>query len=134
MAYSPRYVERQDVPVQIPDDYTEREKNSALEFAEASIELDLNDGNQIDDKDVTPLVKSAIKQKATCELAKGADDPNSAKLGDLSDDGTNKTDYAQSFCDRYDEMVSKLLSSGQFGESTEPYVYSTSQPNYDNGY
>lgn len=128
MAYTPRYINREQVPVQIPDDYNEREKNDAIEFAEASIELDLNDGQTIEADDVTPLVKSAIKQKATCELAKGADDPNSVKLGDLSDEGTNKVDYAQSFCDRYDELIGKLLSSGQFGESTDPYVYNTSDP------
>lgn len=128
MAYSPRYVPREDVPVQIPDDYNEREKNAALEFAESSIELDLNDGETIPDDKVTPLVKSAVKQKATCELAKGADAPDDVKLGDLSDEGTNKVDFAESFCDRYDELVSKLLGSGLFGESTDPYVYSTKKP------
>lgn len=127
MAYTPRYIDREEVPVQIPDEYSDREKNDAIEFAEASIELDLNDGESIDAENVTPLVQSAIKQKATCELAKAADDPNSVKLGDLSDDGTNKVDYAQSFCDRYDEMVGKLLESGIFGESTSPYVYNTHQ-------
>lgn len=125
MAYTPRYINRAEVPVQIPDDYNGREKNDAIEFAEASIELDLNDGETIDSENVTPLVQAAIKQKATCELAKSADDPNSVKLGDISDEGTNKVDFAQSFCDRYDEMVGKLLSSGLFGESTDPYVYNT---------
>lgn len=128
MTYSPRYVNRQDVPVQIPDDYSEREKNMALEIAESSIDLDLNDGEQLPAEKVTTLVKSAIKQKATCELAKGAEDPNSTQLGDLSNDGTNKSDYAQTFCDRYDEMVAKILQSGIFGESTDPYTYTTSIP------
>jgi hypothetical protein len=126
MAYTPRYIDREEVPVQIPDEYSDREKNDAIEFAEASIELDLNDGDSLE-PDVAPLVQSAIKQKATCELAKAADDPNSVKLGDLDNGGTNKVDYAQSFCDRYDEMVGKLLDSGQFGESTDPYVYNTHQ-------
>jgi hypothetical protein len=128
MAYSPRYVERQHIPVQVPDEYTTEEKNAALEFAEASIELDINDGEQLDAEDVTPLVKSAIKQKATCELVKGAGDPNSTKLGDLQDEGTDKSDYAQTFCDRYDEIVSKLLSTGLFDETTSPYVYTTGAP------
>lgn len=125
MTYSPRYVNRQDVPVQIPDDYTDRQKNAALEFAESSIELDLNDGDTLPSEKVKPLVRAAIKQKATCELAKAADDPNSTRLGDISDSGTNKTDFAQSFCDRYDEMVAKILQSGVFGESTDPYTYTT---------
>lgn len=128
MAYSPRYVDRGEVPVQIPDDYTDREKNAALEFAESSIDLDINDGDTLDAELVTPLVKSAVKQKATCELAKGAQDPDSVTLGDLSDQGTTKTDYAQSFCDRYDEIVAKLLSTDKYGESTDPYVYTTSKP------
>ncbi len=70
--------------------------------------------------------------KATCELVKGAEDPTSTKLGDLSDDGTNKSDYANSFCDRYDEIVEKINDSGVLGEEsgqlTEPYVYTTSSP------
>jgi hypothetical protein len=127
MAYTTRYIDRESVPVQIPDEYSDREKIDAIEFAEASIELDLNDGEQLESDNVTPLVKSAIKQKATCELAKAADDPNSVKLGDLSDEGTNKVDYAESFCDRYDEMVVKLLDSDLFGESTDAYVYNTHQ-------
>jgi hypothetical protein len=128
MAYSPKYVSRDEIPVQVPDDYTDREKNAALEFAESSIALDLNDGNPLSDDLVTPLVQSAVKQKATCELVKGAEDPDSVKLGDLSDQGTTKTDYAQSFCDRYDEIVSKLLATEKFGESTSPYVYTTTAP------
>lgn len=128
MTYSPRYVDRTEIPVQIPDDYDEREKNAALEFAESSIELDLNDGEALEEADVTPMVRAAIKQKATCELAKSAEDPNSVKLGDLTDEGTEKIDYAQSFCDRYDELVGKLLESGLFDESTSPYVYTTRKP------
>lgn len=128
MAYSPRYVGRTEIPVQVPDDYSDREKNAALEFAESSIELDLNDGEVLESDSVTPMVKSAIKQKATCELVKGADDPNSVKLGDISDEGTNKSDYAQTFCDRYDELIGKLLESGLFDESTSAFVYSTSKP------
>lgn len=131
MAYSPKYVERTDVPVQVPDDYNEREKNAALEVAEVALELDLNDGAVIPDDEVTSMMRAAVKQKATCELVKGADDPNSVKLGDLSDDGTTKQDFAQTFCDRYKEIVEKILDAGagpQGGEDTSPYVYTTADP------
>lgn len=136
MAYSPKYVNLEDVPVrQVPDDYDKSEKEDALEFAEASIELDVYDGKAIPAKDQIPQVIAAIKQKATCELVKGAEDPTSTRLGDLDDGGTNKQDYANSFCDRYDEIVDKINDSGVLGEEsgqvTEPYVYNTSDPDSD---
>lgn len=133
MAYSPKYINLQDVPVrQVPDDYDNSEKEDAIEFAEASIELDVYNGEQIPPDDQVTQVIAAIKQKATCELVKGAEDPTSTKLGDLEDGGTNKTDYADSFCDRYTEMVNKINQSGVLGEEggqlTEPYTYTTSNP------
>jgi hypothetical protein len=134
MAYSPKYVNLEEVPVrQVPDDYDKSEKEDALEFAETSIELDINDGATIEPEDRVQSVVAAIKQKATCELVKGAEDPTSTKLGDLSDDGSNKTDYANSFCERYDEIVDKINNSGVIGEdqSTAPYVYTTSNPDSD---
>lgn len=136
MAYSPKYVELDDVPVrQVPDDYDKSEKEDALEFAESSIELDVFDGEPIPDDKMVQQIVAAIKQKATCELVKGAEDPTSTKLGDLEDGGTNKTDYANSFCDRYDEIVEKINDSGILGEesgqSTSPYVYTTSDPDGD---
>lgn len=129
MAYSPKYVNIDDVPVrQVPDDYDLTEKEDALEFAESSIELDIFDGSRIPSDRVTVAVETAIKQKATCELVKGAEDPTSTKLGDIADDGTNKQDYASSFCERYEEIVEKLNDSDLFEESNQqstPYVYTT---------
>lgn len=130
MVYSPKYVNIDDVPVrQVPDDYDLSEKEDALEFAESSIELDVYDGEEIPADKVISHIISAVKQKATCELVKGAEDPTSTKLGDLSDEGTNKTDYANSFCDRYDEIVDKINDAGvlgpESGQTTDPYVYST---------
>jgi hypothetical protein len=142
MAYSPKYVSFEQIPVQIPDDYTIREKSSALEFAESSIELDLNDGKQIDQDTLDAartMIQSAIKQKATCELAKGAEHPDDVALTDLSSTGANKVEYAaEAFCDRYDELVEKIRRSGILGEDsdgdTSPFVYSTSDPTPDDHY
>lgn len=132
MAYSPKYITIEDVPLQqVPDDYDDAEKEDALEFAESSLELDINDGKRIEPEDLNVMMKAAIKQKATCELVKGAEDPTSTKLGDLSDDGSNKTDYANSFCERYDEITDKINTSGileESGSRTSPYVYNTSDP------
>ncbi len=136
MAYSPQYVTFEDIPVQIPDDYADREKAAALEFAESSAELDLNDGNTIPQEvidDAGVMIRSAIKQKATCELAKGAEHPDDAALTDLSSTGSDKSEYAaDAFCNRYDELVDKIETSGILGDDSpsdrSPYVYSTGDP------
>lgn len=133
MTYSPTYVNLQEVPVrQVPDDYDQEEKQDALEVAEGSLELDLYDGDEIPEDKRIPQIAIAVKQKATCELVKGAEDPTSTKLGDLSDDGSNKADYAQTFCDSYDDIVDKINDSGILGEEsgqvTDPYTYTTSNP------
>lgn len=131
--YSPKYTTLSEVPVrQVPDDYTVEEKADALEFAESSLELDVFDGEEIPQDKLSQQLVAAVKQKATCELVKGAEDPTSTKLGDVADSGTNKTDYANSFCSRYDEIVDSINDSGVLGEEsgqlTEPYVYTTSNP------
>jgi len=138
MAYSPNYVQVDDVPVQIPDDYEDFEKLDAIEFAETSLELDLNEGDVIPSDKVTSVMRAAVKQKATCELAKGAEHPDDTALTDLSTTGADKAEYAAAaFCNRYDELISKILDSDQLeklgleGESTDPYVYSTSDPSPD---
>lgn len=133
MAYSPKYIEIQDVPVrQVPDDYSDAAKEDAIEFAESSVELDVYNGEEIPQQIVNSMVRSAVKQKATCELVKGAQDPKSTKLGDLADDGTNKGDYADTFCDRYDEITDKINRTDALpgsGSQVKPYVYTTSDPN-----
>lgn len=140
MTYSPKYVSLDDVPVrQVPDDYDQSEKEDAIETAETSIELDTYDGMTIPvgtlGDAARNAVVAAVKQKATCELVKGAEDPTSTKLGDVSDDGTTKQDYANSFCQTYEELAEKINDSGVLGEEsgqlTSPYTYSTSSPDND---
>lgn len=138
MAYSPQYIQVDDVPVQIPDDYDDSEKLDSIEFAETSLELDLNDGGEIKPSKVTSVMRAAVKQKATCELAKGAEHPDDTALTDLSTTGADKSEYAaEAFCNRYDELIQKILDSGVLedigleGESSDPYVYTTSDPTPD---
>lgn len=132
MSYSPRYVSVDDVPVQIPDDYSEEEKEDALELAEATLDVDLNDGEAIEQSKVTVMMKVAVKQLATCQLAKGSEHPDDISLGDLDDTGDTKVRYAQSFCDAYEETIDKLKQSGAVddlgGNTTSPFTYSTSDP------
>jgi len=143
MAYSIKYVDLTEIPVQIPDDYSDKEKTDALEFAESSIELELSEGQEIEKEVLNGAagfaIRSAIKQKATCELAKGAEHPDDVALTDLDDAGSTKVDYAaQAFCDRYDELVTKIQESEVLGEdssgSTSPYIYNTSDPTPDDNY
>lgn len=143
MAYSSKYVELTEIPVQIPDDYSDKEKGDALEFAESSIEMKLNEGSAFSqgvlDGDAGFAIRSAVKQKATCELAKGAEHPDDVALTDLSDTGADKADYAaDAFCDRYEELVEEIRNSGILGDdaggSTQPYVYNTSDPSPDDRY
>jgi len=138
MAYSPQYIQVNDIPVQIPDDYDDSEKLDSIEFAETSLELDLNDGEQINPSKVTSVMRAAVKQKATCELAKGAEHPDDTALTDLSTTGADKSEYAaEAFCNRYDELIDKILDSGVLeeigleGESSDPYFYTTSDPTPD---
>jgi len=138
MTYSPTYIQVDDVPVQIPDDYETKEKLDAIEFAETSLELDLNEGEVIPSDKVSSVMRAAVKQKATCELAKGSEHPDDAALTDLSTTGSNKADYAaEAFCNRYDELIDKIIDSGLLdeidlgGDSKDPYVYSTSDPTPD---
>jgi hypothetical protein len=136
MSYSPKYVPFDEIPIQIPDDYSDKEKEAALEFAEATIELDLNEGQDIPGQALNNLgtyIRAAIKQKATCELAKGAEHPDDVSLSDLSSTGADKATYAaDAFCDRYDEIADKLMDSGVFGDDgpgdTSPFTFTTDNP------
>ena len=123
--YDPKYISPSDIPVQIPDDYQRDEKLDAIEFAEAMLELDVNSGETLGDADLTPYHVAALKQKATCELAKGAEDNDDVALADLEDSGDTKVDYSiQAFCKRYDEIVSGIKSALE-SESTGVYVRNT---------
>jgi len=133
MSYSPRYVSIHDIPVQIPDDYTDSQKEDALEYAESSLELDLNNGEVIPPEDQITIMESAIKQLATCHLAKGAEDPNDVTLGDIEDAGDTKVEYANSFCDQYEDTITRIINSGILekddgGESNAPFTYTTGYP------
>lgn len=127
--HEPQYIELSDIPVQIPDDYSDKQKHQAIEVAEAEIELDLNDGKPLHNipEELMPKVRVALKQKATSELAEGAEDPDDVTLGDLSDGGTNKEDYAEIFNSQYEKLVVKIRNSDALEDDKDDsaYVYNT---------
>lgn len=129
MSYNPQYITLTSIPVQIPDDYTDKQKRQSLEVAEGEAELDLNDGKSLDEFPATimPKIKTAIKQKATAELAEGAESPNDVTLGDISDDGTNKQDYAEVFHKEYERLITKIRNSDALDDDQDDsaYVYNT---------
>lgn len=125
MTYQPKYIELTEIPVQVPDDYDESEKRDAIEFAEAMLELDINDATEIKDRDVTPYHIAAIKQLATSELAKGAEDNDDVALQDLEDGGSTKSQYSRdSFKARYEDIVERLKKAIN-SQSTGVYVRNT---------
>lgn len=130
MSYSPKYINLNDVPVQVPDEYDDRHKVNAIETAETSLEIDVNDGETIESDDFVSVMRSAVKQKATCELIKGAAHPNDVRLGDIQEN-SGKEDLAQTFCERYEELVAKINEAGllQSSQTLSPYTYTTSDPN-----
>jgi hypothetical protein len=131
MVYNPYYVDLIDIPVQVPDDYSDAQKYQALEVAEGSAELDLNEGEHFDNSipsSIMDKIETAVKQKATAELVEGAESPNDVTLGDISDDGSSKKDYADIFDSQYEDIIMKIRNSGVLDsdEDKSPYVYTTS--------
>lgn len=125
MTYQPKYIELPDIPVQIPDDYDESEKRDAVEFAESMLELDINDAAVIKQADVTPYHVAAVKQLATSELAKGAEDNDDVALQDLEDGGNTKSQYSRdSFKARYEDIVEGIQKAVN-SQSTGVYVRNT---------
>jgi len=138
MAYSPKYVDTTEIPVQIPDDYSDQEKLDALEYAETVAELDLFNGEEIRPELQSSRLTAAIKQKATCELAKGSEHPDDVALGDLDDTGSTKVDYStEAFCERYEELVDAILDAGGIDpdgdgdDSRAPFTYTTRESEED---
>jgi len=131
--YSPKYITLDDIPVQVPDEYSDEEKLDAIEKGESCLEVDINTGESIPDEKFVSVMKTAVKQRATCELIKGASHPNDVKLGDIQED-TGKEDLAETFCASYEELVAKINEAGliQSGQSTDPYTYTTQEQHHSN--
>jgi hypothetical protein len=136
MSYKPKYVTIDDVPVaSVPDDYTSEEKRQALQFAEGKLELDVNDGNRINLNSLVQPMEVAVQYLSTYQLTLGAEDVDSVTLSDLSDDGSNKTDYANEYLRMYNNIVSSINDSDSVLSDSDShqkeYVYTTEEPDED---
>jgi hypothetical protein len=113
-SYTPRYVEDlDDVPVTGPDDYSDSDKRLALYHAEARLELDVNEGKQIDQSNVIEAHRSAAAYLTTHILTHAAEEPSDITLGDMY--RTDTSDYSSHFEDTYLELVENLQESGAGG-------------------
>jgi len=128
MAYEPKYISLGEVPVGIPDDYDEFEKRDAIEWAEGSMEEDLNDGVAFNTDDLRTAHFSALKNKATCFLAYNAESTDDSRLPDLEDSGENISNFALGFCKRYDRFIKQIEESNEGIDEMEEYVYTTEAP------
>jgi hypothetical protein len=77
----------------------------------------------------------AIQYLSTYQLTLGAEDVDSVTLSDLSDDGSNKTDYANEYLRMYNNIVNSINNSDSVlsdsDSQAKEYVYTTSKPDDD---
>lgn len=117
--YQPRYVELEDVPVSGPDTYSSEDKRKALFSAESQLELDINNGEKIAQKEVIRAHRLAVMNLATHYLTHSAEDPADVTLGDMVDGGGGIGDYSSKYEQRYEKIVDKIneagIGSSQYG-------------------
>lgn len=113
--YQPKYVELEDVPLSGPDEYSSEDKRKALFHAEASLELDTNNGEQFDPDEVTNSHRSAIINLATHVLTHAAEEPSDVTIGDMQSGGGTITEYSSRYLDEYQRIVDALIENGSGG-------------------
>jgi len=124
--YEPKYVTVSDVPIEIPDNYTDAQKREALFGAETDLELDRRGGDEIPDDELRNIHIQAITNLATHYLARSATNPSDVTLGELEDGGDEKEDHAYQYLNTYKECLNKMAEAknGQpgtyFGATGDP--------------
>jgi len=137
MTYNPQYVDIEEVPISsVPDDFTQSQKEEALEYAETKLQMDINEGNRITANKLVQPMKVAIKYLSTYQLVLGAEDVDSMAISDLEDDGSTKTDYANEYLRMYRELVDDINNSDKIKLKDDPnsrreYIYTTEEPDKD---
>lgn len=106
--YDPKYVSLDDIPVSGPDTYDVEGKRKALFQAESSLELDVNNGEQIEDRNLLTGHQSAVMYLATHVLTHAAEEPGDVTLGDMADDGGQITNYSSRYLEEYNRLVDQL--------------------------
>lgn len=110
--YTPRYIELDDVPIDITDSYSVAEKREALFQAESRFELDENGGEEIPNEEITPYHQTAVANLATHHLTRGAVGNDDVTLGDLEDGGDQRESHAQQFKETYEELIDAIAETG----------------------
>ena len=113
--YQPKYVELEDVPLSGPDEYSSEEKRKALFHAEASLELDVNNGSSFDPDEISNSHRSAVINLATHVLTHAAEEPSDVTIGDMQSGGGTITEYSSRYLDEYQRIVEGLIESGSGG-------------------
>lgn len=123
--YAPKYVDLEDVPVAGPDNYSDGAKRKAMFEAEATLELDTNDGMEILDHEITSAHRAAAMNLGTHILTHSAGSPDDITLGDMSDSGGQSMDYASKYLERYERMVEKINATAQGAKDSRNVSVST---------
>lgn len=109
----PKYLDSvEDVPSSGPDPYSRKAKENAIQFAEAKLEADLNDGNEFDYSEIEPIHRNAIVHLATYRLAIDPKSPDAVTMGDMADEGAGRMEYADRFLELYEWTVDAIAGAG----------------------
>lgn len=107
-SYQPRYLPESEIPVEGPDSYDVEDKRRALFQAESRLDTDLNGGEQIPDGELHPMHRYAVLNLATYHLVRSAKAPEDTTLGDISDSGDQRDEYAEQFREAYQSAIESL--------------------------
>ena len=113
MAYSPRYLSVDDVPLTGPDEWSNDEKLARIEDAEAQLEADVNDGTPIPDSERERIHGLAVNAYATYLLATGPKAPDSMLAGDFQDEGSEREGYAEHLLRTYKRTKNSILAADE---------------------
>lgn len=116
-SYDPKYATLDDVPVTGPDPWTDADKRRALQAGESQLEADVNDGTTINSPEHIHAFASAAW--ANYLLAVGPKSPDSATLGDMSDEGSGRMDFAHELLAMYNRAIESInQASGDESQGT----------------
>jgi len=132
--YQPKYVTLEDVPLSGPDDYSTASKRKALFHAEASLELDVNNGEVIQPAEVSNSHKSAVINLATHVLTHAAEEPSDVTIGDMQSGGGTITEYSSRYLEEYKRIVDALIESGSGGHGNFTVAVNSGKGSTDNRY
>lgn len=114
--YDPRYVQLEAIPLVEERTYTDTEKREALFSAESELDLDTNNGRQLEDDEVTQSHLNAVVNLGTYYLTKSQVTPESTTLGDMSDESS---EAANTHAEKYFETYQRIVEGINDADSTK---------------